>query len=431
MLAPEPTTILTGWKEIAAHLGVEKSTAQRWAKQRGLPVRYLPGSNSRVVADRAALDAWILAGRSVQDSGPADPPPAEQPPASRPAQPRQRVYLFAAAATLFGAAASYGWFVSHRLMDGFRLQGSTLVGTTAEGTEIWRRALDDPQGEQTKQDLALHTWLGDLNGDGHKELLFLTEPSDAARKITSTLVCFNEHGKVMWRFPAGRPVTDASGDHMLPPYGARQVMVMRGKKPTDTRIVVSSSHYLSQPHQVAFLDPHGIVVGEYWHPGHLMAMSQADLDGGGRNELLLAGVNNGNHQATLVVLDPLLVRGAMTPTQMRDDRFRLLGMPAAHEKAVVFFPRSCLSTGKPFTVAAGLFITPERIMVQVAEEPATASPELVYEFDYGLRPTNVVPTGDAVRIKHQEMEAKGELDHPYSLACWTHLKDQVVVQRAP
>ncbi len=316
-------------------------------------------------------------------------------------------------------------------MDGFRLQRSTLIGNSADGTEIWRSNLDDRQGEQTKQDLALHTWLGDLNGDGHKELLFLSEPSDPYRKLTSVLVCFNEHGKVLWRFAAGHPVTDASGDHMLPPYGGRQVLVMRGKNPADTRIVVSSSHYLSQPHQVAFLDPHGAVVGEYWHPGHLVAMAQADLNGDGRSELLLAGVNNGNHQATLVVLDPLLVRGSMTPTQMRDDRFRLLDMPAAREKAVVFFPRSCLSTGKPFTIAAGLVITPQRIMVQVAEEPSTASAEWVYEFDYRLLPVNVVPTGDDVRIKHQEMEAKGEIHHPYSLACWAHLKDQVVVQRGP
>jgi hypothetical protein len=34
-----PSQFLTGWKAIAGHLGVDKSTAQRWVKTRGLPIK--------------------------------------------------------------------------------------------------------------------------------------------------------------------------------------------------------------------------------------------------------------------------------------------------------------------------------------------------------------------------------------------------------
>jgi hypothetical protein len=34
-----PRQFLTGWKAIAGHLGVDKSTAQRWVKTRGLPIK--------------------------------------------------------------------------------------------------------------------------------------------------------------------------------------------------------------------------------------------------------------------------------------------------------------------------------------------------------------------------------------------------------
>ena len=49
---------LTSWKEIAHHLGVNIRTAQRWERERGLPVRRVPGTRSRVNAEAASLDAW-------------------------------------------------------------------------------------------------------------------------------------------------------------------------------------------------------------------------------------------------------------------------------------------------------------------------------------------------------------------------------------
>lgn len=59
---------LTSWKEIAAFLGVNVRTAQKWENERKLPVRRLPGGRGRVAADVAALDAWK---RSTPDDNPA------------------------------------------------------------------------------------------------------------------------------------------------------------------------------------------------------------------------------------------------------------------------------------------------------------------------------------------------------------------------
>ena len=49
---------LSSWKEIAAHLGVNVRTAQKYERERGLPVRRTTGARGRVIADPAALDAW-------------------------------------------------------------------------------------------------------------------------------------------------------------------------------------------------------------------------------------------------------------------------------------------------------------------------------------------------------------------------------------
>ena len=49
---------LASWKEIAHYLGVNIRTAQKWERERGLPVHRASGPRGRVSADTASLDAW-------------------------------------------------------------------------------------------------------------------------------------------------------------------------------------------------------------------------------------------------------------------------------------------------------------------------------------------------------------------------------------
>lgn len=85
----EPARRIEGWKSIAAYLGRDRSTAIRWARERGLPVHALPGGRSRsVYALASELDAWI----SGQDAAsephdPAPAAPADLPPGPRDAPP--------------------------------------------------------------------------------------------------------------------------------------------------------------------------------------------------------------------------------------------------------------------------------------------------------------------------------------------------------
>ena len=52
--------VLNGWKEIAAYLGRDPRTVERWEKSRSLPVRRLPGSGrATVYALVSELDAWL------------------------------------------------------------------------------------------------------------------------------------------------------------------------------------------------------------------------------------------------------------------------------------------------------------------------------------------------------------------------------------
>src|SRR5579863_9086079 len=100
-----------------------------------------------------------------------------------------------------------------------------------------------------------------------------------------------------------------------------------------------------------------------------------------------------------------MISGSSTPKEMGDHRFELLGMPAAHERAVLLFPRSCISIGQPYTRVRAVNASKQRITVEVAEGiNEESSPGFVYELDYQLNVIAVVPmNGVTVAKSHQEL----------------------------
>src|SRR5688572_3260312 len=80
---PEADRVLDGWKAIAEHLGTGVRNAQRWAKERGLPVHAV--QRHRVVARTFELDAWLASSnnpRNVPELG-GDRAPAGNGPATQ------------------------------------------------------------------------------------------------------------------------------------------------------------------------------------------------------------------------------------------------------------------------------------------------------------------------------------------------------------
>jgi len=58
----EPPEILSGWKDIARHMGMAVRTVQRYESELGLPVRRPAGKpRAAVVATKSELNAWVAA----------------------------------------------------------------------------------------------------------------------------------------------------------------------------------------------------------------------------------------------------------------------------------------------------------------------------------------------------------------------------------
>ena len=62
------TSRLDGWKSIGAHFGRDRTTVMRWARERGLPVKRIPGGKTGTVyAIKEELDRWAASQSNLDD----------------------------------------------------------------------------------------------------------------------------------------------------------------------------------------------------------------------------------------------------------------------------------------------------------------------------------------------------------------------------
>lgn len=101
------TRSLGSWKEIAHYLNVNPRTAQKWERDKALPVHRNGGVRGRVWADATALDAW------KQQQQVREPDPEEQ---------------------------SYRWPLGSGLVVEVRFEGE--ASPTAEHIDLLRNYLD-------------------------------------------------------------------------------------------------------------------------------------------------------------------------------------------------------------------------------------------------------------------------------------------------
>lgn len=307
----------------------------------------------------------------------------------------------------------------------FRIEVSTLIVVDGQGREIWRHQFPSriAQAAYDHQNAIRKCEFADLDGDGGVETLFVYVPLNFA-SVGVTLIAFGEDGKIKWQFEPGRAVRDSTGRHYSPPYYISNVQIIpvRDSEPC---ILVSSNHYLHNPNQIAMLDTAGNLISEYWHSGHLLSVVHADLNGDGIEEILLAGVNNGYRQATMIVFDPRRISGASTQPGRQ-----ILGFNLGTEKAVVLFPKTCPAKNAPYNRVAALWVTRERRITLAVAEGVSESHNpgvMIYELDFGLKVISARPDSH-LQESHRALEVQGLLDHSWTEEETEQLRGQVIVK---
>ncbi len=443
---------LDGWGEIAGYLRVAVRTAQMYERDHALPVQRMPGPRGRVFAYSEDIETWLAAGGSrakepaVESGGERDASVANRVDAANRPVPApaawRKVYLAALAVALLGATAWAVYYLTRTVPvpGGIDILGNALIVKDVQGRELWRHEF--PHRLHPAYNLpgyAERMWFAsDVDGDAETELVFAhvsdALPENEGARINEVL-CFSLNGRrIKWRFqPGRRKVIDNNGAEYFPPYTPSIVKLVPGRSPRDARIVISSQHHQEFPNQVAVLDGSGRLVGEYWHPGHLTIVTFAKLNGDSRQKLLLAGVNNAQHSATLVVFDVDRVHG--TSTELANPRLGLQGLAPGTEEAVILFPRTCLvlegPREEPYNRVVGLKVTDDRLELVVTPSIHPDDPRgLLYNLDYGLRVRSVVAL-PAFQQSHRELERAGVLKHSLYPDEIKQIAEEVIVRRRP
>ncbi len=393
----ERRPMLLGWKEIAEFLRIEKTTAQRWAKSRGLPIKYIPGGSNRVTADAAELDAWLACGPSPNSDLATS---AVQPSITR----RSWIGKGAIPSTVPIAGDTLATYCARTLRDpaAVRIEGATLIVVAADGRELWRHTFPKPiRVDPLRLDLSAE--FCDLEGDGLTEVLFRYVTPDVLR---SSLVCFNSNGTVRWTFQPGKDVSDSLGRTFTPPYAVQAVSIVTPQGSKQSLVAVSSVHNWSFPSQVALLDSAtGQLTAEFWHRGHLYHMASADLDGDGNLEILLGGVNDAREFqcASLLVFDHRRVSGASCDPSGRS---YFSGMAPGSAKRTLYFPRTDVCLDEEFNWIQELQRSGNRRWrVTVGEAPGPSPAYVTYELDDALRPLNAAISPNLVKTYRNWQDA--------------------------
>jgi hypothetical protein len=286
----------------------------------------MPGHRSGVRANIDELELWKSGDRAKEEQIPESPDPGRRF--------SWRTVAFVGVAIVAMSVAATITLGGPKL-ESIRLTAEGLIGLDSKGSAIWHKhfgILNRESYEVGESKL----WIGDLDGDASKDVLFI--PTTSGPKTYPTpLVRLNADGSEKWRFDPGGKVSH-KGFVYEAPFIARQFAVLPGQ-----RIVVTSHHSVYTPAHIAVLDAKdGSLLREYWHRGHLNALAIGTFRK--QTSILVGGVNHERQSATVVVLDPDGLDGC----QVENGVPQFDNMRPGKELARVSFPRSSLPISQPY-----------------------------------------------------------------------------------
>ncbi len=418
---------LRGWKEIADYFGITVRAAQKWEKEKGLPVRRMYGAKGRVSTSVLELERWkqsitqqpqLPANGTDPDRGPgtnSDQNPAMPGIRVRFASKKARLIL-ALAVSLFAIITATLWFLF--LWPGPPAQGrvdkNTLIVFDAKGREVWRNRFDEtlssiyslPRGRYS-------IWIGDLEGDGQIEVLFALVLQRSRTVTNGVLICYSSKGREKWRFKPGKAIATAT-EPFPDDYWPTNFLVAPMGKNLPNSIVVSSMQGAMYPTQIALLSAQGKLQREYWHAGvighlDLGDIVVADLDHNGVNEIYLGGVSNSYNLATLIALDPDTMGGASVE---ESPKYQFQGFAPGRERARILFPKSCITrVSARYAGVSTLDIHDDQIIVSISPTPDIAPMRYDLAPDFRLLKLEV---GDSFISQHLRLRNEGTLDHDWT-----------------
>lgn len=341
-----PRIRLETWGEIAARLGVDIRTAQRWKEKLGLPVHRQAGGQ-RIYAYADEIDAWQSA-REHPLTAPAVTPTTDREAATPSSAARWWPAVAMTVSLLIVVAVVM-------IVRSPRIQGSEpvirvtvadgkLIGVGASGARVWT---SDAPGTLGPPDVSYRTEIRngfepfDLDGDGHDEWIGIVTQGVGA-DADESLLCLSSGGHLLWSYRPDLSLQFRAGTFGAPWRIFDVEPVIDG---ADRSLWLAVNHSVWWPGAVVRLASDGRPELRYVQPGSVRVVKSAVQNS--RRVVLGAGVINGTGSASIVVLDPK-APASSAPADGPHDSFQCLNCPTGSPVSLVLLPRT------PVNAVAGL-----------------------------------------------------------------------------
>jgi hypothetical protein len=223
------------------------------------------------------------------------------------------------------------------------IKNNVLYAYNKETEVIWKKGVPGLPDCNSRNPLDRETTypsrqlsVDDVDGDGFNEIL-LVGSSLQGEFTNDTLYCFDRKGNLRWQAGTGPMISFGRQGivrHNRPEIVA--FLVMRRYSGARSQIFVLASEQIYSPTKLFEVNPKdGTILQSFFNRGGCSKMSHKDIDLDGKEELLIAGVNDGFNRACLAVFDPGKIGGCspLPPNEMPPEG------TGGQEEYYILFPR--------------------------------------------------------------------------------------------
>jgi hypothetical protein len=455
------------WKDIASYLGRDVRTAIRWEKDRGLPVRRIPGGQRKAVfAYTTELDAWLTQEGTVpQGTEQASRKPDDgkdglggdrYAPLPAPSANAGKTGLrhIALAALIFvcvvGGLTLFAWFGMHPRVSHSNIpvrvdfSQDAVSAFDENGLWLWSRSFPgklEPSALSDIEPLSHFSYIGDFRGKGDHEVLVIApyrtgpNPQDS---LVAEVDLFSSHGELLWSYiPHAR---FEFGKHDLTgPWVVLSLFVSShgGRK----QIWAAATHEVWGNAFVVSLDP---VTGKdtlrFVNTGAIHTLNEITTPRG--TFLLAGGFNNEPDTGMLAIIDESKPF-AVSP-QSEGTRHKCISCPAGDPDYYFFFPRSEINELEQMheDAVTTIQVTDDQIEIRKKENDSKIGYQTVYLLreDGGVRLVSV-RFDSGYDMLHRQLEKEGKIGHsleqcperlhPRAVRMWTPVNGWTEIHLPP
>jgi hypothetical protein len=244
--------------------------------------------------------------------------------------------------------------------------------------------------------------IADIDNDGENEIIYIDNFLTKELKNIKTIICCEGNGTEKWKYslPSEKMHYDWESDELKGDWVFEQLFVDDLFGDGNKEIVANACYKPYFPDRLILLNSKGELISEYYNSGYFNYITDYDIDGDNKKEVVAVGVNNypGYRCGAMVVFDSDFLSGSSFKTDP------LHSGKAGLEKYYILFPKTFMTkfNVSNFNIADYIMQNTERCIVNVldgeTEEKFIDNPHLLYEFDKSL---NVVNIGTSNQFQKQ------------------------------